>query len=563
MIGATMAYTLDEKRKRKEEETKQRDEAYAKAAQRNAAEEQRKVNGWLEGQAMLNAYLEEAKKQGASDKEIAKLKQTGATQGLSEAIKEAEAKVQTLSAQNVARQQALENFLAQERDSAVAEAWQKQKQAEDLQAGLAAYYNARKQGEQESETNWWEKTKSFVNEKIVQQVYTAIASVTSPAPSVPVSTSHVPRFAKPTLVPVLDDDPPKKTWWDWIKDKWAGFVNWLSGNERKPPMAAPTPNISAIQTQVVQTVVAQITQTAQGIPTSTPIAPTFTPTATSTNSSGTPMVVFAEGINLRLTPSILAPSVFHDERSILRGSTIYIDSSQPMIIRDGFCWVPATYIDPTINIRAIAASPQFFNPLIDFMRWTAHGQPITYSNGLPSPWGGTHLGDDYVQLPGGNRNPTIQASAPGIVVNSGEQSGGYGNYVIIEYPNASLSTIQRLSEYQEKPGSSLYAIYAHLLNNMSPILPAGNLVNAGTPIGNMGKSGNAGDFVHLHLELRIGEPNQELNASNGDWYKPEKVLPIDPALVFTPNDTWNGWVAQYQCTANGQPVGESYLGSHP
>ncbi|MCC6298749.1 MAG: hypothetical protein IT314_05595 [Anaerolineales bacterium] len=149
MIGATMAYVLEEKRKRKEAE--------AKAAQRNAAEEQRKVNSWLEGQAMLNAYLEEAKKQGAGDTEIAKLKHTGATVGLGEALKEAEAKVQTLSAQNVARQQALEDFRAQERDSAVVEAWQEQKQTEDLQAGLAAYYNARKQGEQESETNWWER----------------------------------------------------------------------------------------------------------------------------------------------------------------------------------------------------------------------------------------------------------------------------------------------------------------------------------------------------------------------------------------------------------------------
>ena len=42
-------------------------------------------------------------------------------------------------------------------------------------AGMAALYNARKQGEQESvETNWWEETKSFVNENVIQPVNTAV-----------------------------------------------------------------------------------------------------------------------------------------------------------------------------------------------------------------------------------------------------------------------------------------------------------------------------------------------------------------------------------------------------
>ncbi|MCC6300447.1 MAG: Ig-like domain repeat protein, partial [Anaerolineales bacterium] len=151
MLGAMTAYALEEKRKHKQAEAQQRAQVQAEVdaknsaleAERQARWQAQKVQNWLEGQATLNAYLEEAKKQGAGDTEIAKLKHTGATQGLSEAIKEAEAKVQTLYVQNIARQQTLDAFRAGERDSATAEAWQEQKQAEDLQAGLAAYYNAR------------------------------------------------------------------------------------------------------------------------------------------------------------------------------------------------------------------------------------------------------------------------------------------------------------------------------------------------------------------------------------------------------------------------------------
>ena len=50
---------------------------------------------------------------------------------------------------------------------------EKKKKAQELQAGLEAYYNGRKEGEKESEqpkTNWWEQTKSFVSENIIQPV---------------------------------------------------------------------------------------------------------------------------------------------------------------------------------------------------------------------------------------------------------------------------------------------------------------------------------------------------------------------------------------------------------
>jgi hypothetical protein len=438
-----------------------------------------------------------------------------------------------------------------------------------------------RQGEQVAQTTWWEKAVDFVQENIVQPVQEVVVAVTtfvdenivqpvqSAVTPLESKSSKASGLAMPVAVNNEDDKCPWwKVWdsnWTWqcVEDAWNNF--W-SGRAK----STPTSDVSAIQTQIVQTVVAQFTQTAQAMMTPTPTAtPTFTPTPSATAFPGIPMFVLADGLNLRQIPSIFANSVFHDERSILRGSIVYMSPNQQIVIRDGFCWVPVTYIDPAINARAIAASPQFLDPLVDFIRWTAHGQPITYDNAMPSPWAGTHIGEDYVPLPGQNPNPIIRASASGIVVNSGEQSGGYGNYLIIEYPHISLPTIQRLPEYQTKPGSSLYAMYAHLLNNVSGTLPIGSLVNAGTPstpIGNMGKSGNGGDLIHLHLELRLGAPNltsQRLNASNGEWYKPDILLPIDPALIFTPNDTWNGWAAQYQCTTDGQPISEPFFGSAP
>jgi hypothetical protein len=85
-IGAATAYALEQRRKRKEEEARQRAEAAAEAARRNAAEEARKVHNWLQGKAMLDAQLREAEKAGASQEQIAALRQTGLTKGLGTAL---------------------------------------------------------------------------------------------------------------------------------------------------------------------------------------------------------------------------------------------------------------------------------------------------------------------------------------------------------------------------------------------------------------------------------------------------------------------------------------------
>jgi hypothetical protein len=72
-IGVATAYALGQRRKRKEEEARQAAEAAAEAARRNASEVARRLQNWLQGQAMLqnalnNPILSDAEKQGIQPK---------------------------------------------------------------------------------------------------------------------------------------------------------------------------------------------------------------------------------------------------------------------------------------------------------------------------------------------------------------------------------------------------------------------------------------------------------------------------------------------------------------
>jgi hypothetical protein len=80
----------------------------------------------------------------------------------------------------------------------------------------------------------------------------------------------------------------------------------------------------------------------------------------------------------------------------------------------------------------------------------------------------------------------------------------------------------------------------------------------------MGMSGNGGGIVHLHSEIRLGEPNLQVDATgaaNGNWYDPTKLVPIDPAQVYTPTDTLDGWVAQSQWDAQAQCATGDHFGA--
>ncbi|HET9907810.1 MAG TPA: Ig-like domain-containing protein, partial [Anaerolineales bacterium] len=150
MIGAVTAYALEERRKQQEEK--------AKKAAMEAEEEERREKRQAQKMEKLEAKWAQE-------------------QAWEEAQLEAEGREQYLNSE---RNSSLP-VLQPEKSSLEPEekAWlEKKVQAEKppkpkdgLQTGLAAYYNAMREGEKEtsnSQTNWWESTKSFVSEKIIQ-----------------------------------------------------------------------------------------------------------------------------------------------------------------------------------------------------------------------------------------------------------------------------------------------------------------------------------------------------------------------------------------------------------
>lgn len=107
----------------------------------------------------------------------------------------------------------------------------------------------------------------------------------------------------------------------------------------------------------------------------------------------------------------------------------------------------------------------------------------------------------------------VQSVLKGQVAAAIVDSFPYGNTLIIETPGASLPAALA-SQIQIAPGESLYVLYAHM--ERPPALRLGDTVDACQPLGNAGKSGNAGG-AHLHLETRLG-PSGTRFASMG-YYK--------------------------------------------
>jgi murein DD-endopeptidase MepM/ murein hydrolase activator NlpD len=99
----------------------------------------------------------------------------------------------------------------------------------------------------------------------------------------------------------------------------------------------------------------------------------------------------------------------------------------------------------------------------------------------------------------------VQAVFAGRVAASISESFPYGNLVIIEIPATALPTeLVELLEINE--GESLYTLYAHM--GAAPLVTRGDAVTACQPLGEVGKSGNAG-VPHLHLEMRLGSAGQQ------------------------------------------------------
>jgi type II secretory pathway pseudopilin PulG len=82
-ISAATAYALERRRKRKEEEARQAAEAAAEAAWRNASEVARRLQNWLQGQAMLQNALNNS---ALSDAEKRTVQQQAQTKGIGAAL---------------------------------------------------------------------------------------------------------------------------------------------------------------------------------------------------------------------------------------------------------------------------------------------------------------------------------------------------------------------------------------------------------------------------------------------------------------------------------------------
>jgi hypothetical protein len=79
----------DAQKKREEEEAQSLQQAKNQAEVLNQQEADKKAQQWLEGQAILNAYITELEEKGATPEQITALREQGATQGFGVAINNA------------------------------------------------------------------------------------------------------------------------------------------------------------------------------------------------------------------------------------------------------------------------------------------------------------------------------------------------------------------------------------------------------------------------------------------------------------------------------------------
>ncbi|NEQ45675.1 MAG: peptidoglycan DD-metalloendopeptidase family protein [Leptolyngbya sp. SIOISBB] len=113
----------------------------------------------------------------------------------------------------------------------------------------------------------------------------------------------------------------------------------------------------------------------------------------------------------------------------------------------------------------------------DGYMWPSQG---VLTSGYGWRWGRMHRGVDIA----GPVGTPIYAAAPGVVVTSGWNSGGYGNLVDIRHPDGSMTR------------------YAH---NSRLLVSAGQQVRQGQQIAEMGSTGFS-TGPHLHFEIHL--PNQ-------------------------------------------------------
>ena len=127
------------------------------------------------------------------------------------------------------------------------------------------------------------------------------------------------------------------------------------------------------------------------------------------------------------------------------------------------------------NTNPVFVSGQFTWPVPGYYNITSnYGQR----------WGRLHGGIDISSA--GIRGKQIVAAADGVVIAAGWNTGGFGNWVMINH-----------GVYNGKQYST---VYAHMIS--TPVVSTGQTVKAGQHIGNVGTTGwSYGN--HLHFEVRV------------------------------------------------------------
>lgn len=110
------------------------------------------------------------------------------------------------------------------------------------------------------------------------------------------------------------------------------------------------------------------------------------------------------------------------------------------------------------------------------------------SSGFGTRWGRLHAGIDISG--GGITGKPIVAAADGVVLLASFNSGGYGNYVMINHGTNN--------------GNAYSTLYGHMTNY---IVSAGQSVKKGQTIGYVGSTGRS-TGPHLHFEIRVNNSPQ-------------------------------------------------------
>jgi murein DD-endopeptidase MepM/ murein hydrolase activator NlpD len=216
-----------------------------------------------------------------------------------------------------------------------------------------------------------------------------------------------------------------------------------------------------------------------------------------------------------------APGNSTSEPILTAGPSLYLPPRRITSTLPGLSPSPASPTATPTHLPPVTAQPptQTATPVVELCSPLSE-HPLTELPEIvsapynPPPMGSDarHQGVDFSYYRRGKRTSIlgvgVQSVFAGRVAASISDSFPYGNVVIVETPASGLP-----SDLAEQLGmqadQSLYTLYAHM--GAAPLVALDDAVTPCQPLGEVGKSGNAG-VPHLHLEMRIGPAGRQFAA---------------------------------------------------